>query len=87
MYLSDPSFNFKLMSNFKLTKLEKTKSDFVVRNLPPKTDVPIVSFMQTLEEIDNEYNKSLPPLTNNCYNNIYYISCKPIYIFMHPLKV
>ena len=41
MNLSNPSFHFKLMSNFKLTNLTKTKSNFVLSQLLPITDVPI----------------------------------------------
>ena len=36
------------------------KSEFFLSKLPPITDVPIVNFMTTLEEIDNEYNKTFP---------------------------
>ena len=51
--VSNPSFNFNFMSNFKLPTLTKTNSDFFLSKLPPITDVPIVSFMKTLDEIDN----------------------------------
>ena len=61
MNLSDPSLNFILMSNFKLFNLTKTKSYIILSNLPPITNVPIVNFMQTLDEIDNEYNKLFLP--------------------------
>lgn len=48
------------MSNFKLTNLTKTKFKIILSNLPSFTNVPIVSFMKTLEEIDNYYNKPFP---------------------------
>ena len=53
---SDPLFNFKLMSAFGLTNLMKMKSNFILSRLFPITDVPIVNFMTTLEEINDEYN-------------------------------
>ena len=48
------------MEDFRLTNLMKTKSDFVLSKLPPMTDVIIVDFMTTHEEIDNYYNKHSP---------------------------
>ena len=48
--LSDLFFNFKSICDFKLTNLAKTYSHLV----------PIVSFMNTLEEIVNNYNMSFP---------------------------
>ena len=45
------------MSDFKLSNLRKTNSNLILSKLPSITNVPIFSFMQTLEEIDNEYNK------------------------------
>ena len=56
--LSDPGFHFKLMSNYKFTNLTKTKPNFGFSKLPPITNVPIFSFMKTLEETANEYSKS-----------------------------
>ena len=34
------------------------KSDFVLKRLPPITDVPIVEFMKTLNNIYSEYNNT-----------------------------
>ena len=44
------------MSDFKLTNITKVKSNYP----PPITDVTIVTFMQKLDEIDNECNRSFP---------------------------
>ena len=60
MNLFYPSFNLKLISEFKLINLKKTKSDFVFGKLSPITNVPIVSYMLKLKEIDNKYTKWLP---------------------------
>ena len=57
--LSDPLFKFKLMSDFKLIK---TESDFILSKSLTISDVPMVSFMQMLEETTNKYNKSFPIL-------------------------
>ena len=54
MNLSDCLFNFKLVSDFELTKMTKVKSDFPLSKFPPITHVSIVSFMEILIEIDNE---------------------------------
>ena len=77
--LSNPLYNFKLMPDFKLTNLTKTKFNFIISILQSITDIPIVSLWNKLEEID-EYNKSLP-LTGN--SNRCHISCKAPHIFMH----
>ena len=53
-------FNLQLISDLKLTNLKKAKSNFVPSKLPTMTNVLIVSFMHTLEEIDIEYHKLLP---------------------------
>ena len=60
MNLPDPSFNFKWMSDFKLINLTKTNYNFILSKLSSISDVPIASFIQKLEEIDNEHNKSSP---------------------------
>ena len=46
---TNPTFNLKLISDFKLMNLTKTKSNFILIKLPPLTNAPIVNFMQTLE--------------------------------------
>ena len=43
------------MSYVKLTNLTQVKSNFIICKLPPVTNVPIVGFMNQLEEIHNEY--------------------------------
>ena len=48
------------MSDFKLTNIPKVKYNFILCKLPPITDVSIFGFMQKLDKIDNEYNKSFP---------------------------
>ena len=52
--------SFKLISYIGLANLTKMKLDFFLSKLPPVTDVPIVNFINTLEEIDSEYNKASP---------------------------
>ena len=74
------------MSDFKLTTLTKTNSNFHLIILPPITDVPTLSFISTLEETDNEYNKS-SPLANNCYLNMFHVSYKPFHISMHLIEM
>ena len=56
--ISNLQFNFKLISGFKVTNLTNIKSEIVHNNLLPKTNVPIASFMKTLEEINNGHSKS-----------------------------
>ena len=85
--LSDLLVNLKLMSGFTLTNLTKTKSNFILSISPSITNVSIVSFMETLEEIDNECNESFQPLSNNCNSNMFHISCKPSHIFIHLMKM
>ena len=58
LHLSNPLFNFKLMSDLKLPTLTKTKSKWIPTKIYPMKDVPIVSFRSKWEEINNEYNKS-----------------------------
>ena len=60
MNLFDPPSNFKLMSDFKLTNISTVISDLILSKLPAISNVPIVSFMQILDKIDNEYYKSFP---------------------------
>ena len=73
------------MSDFGLTNL--TESDFYLSKLPPMTDVPIVSFMNTLEEIDNEYNEAFWLLVYNCYYSMFHNSCKSFNISMHLMEM
>ena len=80
MSLSNQLFNFKLRSDFKLTNIAKVKSNFILHKLPPVTDVSIVNFMEKLDKIDNEYNKSSTLLAQNCYNYMLHTSCKPSHI-------
>ena len=42
-------FNYKLVSNFKVANMTKVKYDFILGELPPIIDVPIVNFMQKLD--------------------------------------
>ena len=56
--LSDPHLNFKLRLDLKLNNLTKEKSWFIITKLPPKGGLSIISFVDQLEEADNEYNKA-----------------------------
>ena len=42
------------MSDLKVPKLTMNKSKFILNKLPPITNVPIVSFMETPEENHSE---------------------------------
>ena len=56
--LSDLSFNFKQITDFKLTNIAKVKSNNILSTLSPITDEPFVSFMQKLDKMYNQYNFS-----------------------------
>ena len=58
--LSKQSFNFKLIYDFKLINLTKTKSDSVLRKFPPNTEASIISFMKTLDKIEIQYKMPFP---------------------------
>ena len=53
-------FSLKSMSDLKLTIITKVKNDFILSKLPPIIDAPITSFIKTVDEVDNEYNKFIP---------------------------
>ena len=58
--LSKLLFNFKLMSDFNVTNQTKVKSHFIINKISPIINVPLVCFLDELEDINNVYNKTLP---------------------------
>ena len=46
------------MSDFQLTNITEVQSHFILSKLSPINAVPIASFMEKLDEVNNEYDKS-----------------------------
>ena len=67
--LSNPLFNFKLISHFKLKNLTKAESDFVISKLPPIANVCTISSIDQIKEIDNEYRKPSPSCCDSNNNS------------------
>ena len=62
------------MSDFRLTNIIKVTSNFILDKLSPIPDVTTADFMQKLNEIYNEYNKSFPPKGYNFFHYMLHTS-------------